>query len=391
MAKKIRTLKDLKVANKIVIVRANLDVPIENNEITDQLVIKSASETIKYLVQQNSKVIVLGHLGKPNGNYADDLSLMPVRFALGNFLGMPIKFADIKHSENSIKFMEFGEVLMLENLKFYPESESEKEEERQEFIKTLAKLADFYVYDDFATNRKLASTYELPKLKKSAIGLNVLNEISKMENFKNFKSENYTVIFGGKFKELKAKFLLNNASNINNVLIGGEFAYDFLSAQGFEVKGYEKSKSREVLIKKVIKELKANKVNLLLPVDHVTSESGKVEEISKSIKKGSDIGPETIKLFNEVIEKSDKILIHGPMGEYLVNGFDKGTKEILETIVFNTPDKAMTYACGKAMLKVINKFKIKTKRFSHISTSGDLMLNFLGEEKNPNLEILQSK
>jgi len=84
-------------------------------------------------------------------------------------------------------------------------------------------------------------------------------------------------------------------------------------------------------------------------------------------------------------------LIHGPMGEYKVNGFDEGSKQILETIVFNTPKNAMTYACGKAMLKVINKFKIKSKRFTHISTSGDLMLNFLGEEKNPNLELLLSK
>jgi len=391
MVKKIRTLEDLDLSQKIVIVRSNLDVPIENNEITDQLVIKSASETIKFLLDKKCKVIVIGHLGNPKGQYSDDLSLMQVRFALGNFLGVSIKFADIRHCENSIKFMEFGEVLMLENLKFYPEEESDDSKVRKSLIKTLSGLADCYIYDDFATNKKLASTYELSKLLPNAIGLNVQSEINKLEDFKNYNSETYTVIFGGTYKDLKVKFLLNNLKKIKNILIGGEFAYDFLSATEIDVKEYEKNSERTLLIKKLLDEVKKNKVNLVLPIDQVIT-GNKIEKINtKSITKGSDIGSETIKIFNEIIEKSDKILIHGPMGEYKVNGFDEGSKQILETIVFNTPKNAMTYACGKAMLKVINKFKIKSKRFTHISTSGDLMLNFLGEEKNPNLELLLSK
>lgn len=389
MAKKIQTLNDLKLDNKVVIVRSNLDVEIENGEVVDHLVVKSASETIKYLISKNCKVIIIGHLGKPNGEYIDNLSLMPVRFAIGNALEVPIKFADIKHCENSIKFMEFGEVLMLENLKFNPEEESQDSEVNTEFMKKLASLADFYINDDFATQEKLASTTILPKLLKSAIGLQVEKELKKLKEFKNFKAENYTVILGGKYKDIKVQLLINNISKINNILIGGEIAYDFLTAQGIKVEGHEVKKDRITLIKKALKEIKDKKINLVLPLDHLVSES-KTVEISKNITKGSDIGAKTIEKFSEIIETSDKILVHGPMGEYLINGFDNGSRAILESIVFNTPKGAITYTCGKAMLKVITKFKIKTKRFTHISTCGDLMLNFLGEEKNPNLEVLQA-
>ena len=389
MAKKIRTLNDLKLENKVVVVRSNLDVLIENGEVVDNLVVKSAAQTIKFLTSKNCKVIIIGHLGKPNGEYKDNLSLMPVRFALGNELGTSIKFADINHCENSIKFMEFGEVLMLENLKFNPEEESNDPEVRSNFVQKLAKLANYYINDDFATQEVLASTVELPKLLKSAIGLEVQEELKKLEEFKKFKAENYTVILGGKYKDIKIQLITNNIDKINNVLIGGEIAYDFLSAQGIKVEGYESNKDRINLIKDALKQIKENNIQLVLPHDHLVSEK-KTENITKSIKKGSDIGAETIKQFSEIIEKSDKILVHGPMGEYQVNGFDNGSREILETIVFNTPKGAITYTCGKAMLKVINKFKIKAKRFTHISTSGDLMLNFLGEEKNPNLDVLQA-
>lgn len=389
MAKKIRTLNDLKLENKVVVVRSNLDVSIENGEVIDNLVIKSAAQTIKHLISKNCKVVILGHLGKPNGEYVDALSLMPVRFALGNELGTSIKFADINHCENSIKFMELGEVLMLENLKFNPEEESKDAEVRQAFVQKFKKLADFYINDDFATQEVLASTVELPKMLKSAIGLEVQDELSKLEEFKKFKAENYTIILGGKYKDIKIQLITNNISKINNILIGGEIAYDFLSAQGVKVDGYESDKNRIKLIKQALKLIKENNIKLVLPHDHLVSEK-KTESIAKSIKKGSDIGKETIKEFNEIIEKSDKILVHGPMGAYQVNGFDNGSREILESIVFNTPKGAITYTCGKAMLKVINKFKIKAKRFTHISTSGDLMLNFLGEEKNPNLDVLQA-
>ncbi len=390
MVKKMRSLENLKLDEKIVIVRANLDVPIENGEVSDLTILKSASKTIKYLIDKHCKVIVIGSLGDPKGEYIDSLSLMPVRFALGNTLSTSVKFADIKHCENSIKFMEFGDVLMIENLKFNPEEESKIDEKRIEFVKHLSELANAYIYDDFSEDRKFASVYDLPKLiKKKAVGFQVLNEINKLNEFKKIKTDNYLVIFGGKIKDAKLEYIINDISNINKLMLGGEMSYLFFQALGKKVKELNATKEQINSAKTILKLIKERNIELLLPSDQVL-ENSKIQNINgEEILRGYDIGPKTIEEYSKIIESSNKILLYGPMGEYKNENFRVGSNIITEEVAFNTEQNTFKIAGGKATLKIFNNLKLKNKRFTHISTSGSLMLNFLGGQNNNNIEILQ--
>ncbi len=399
MERKLRTLKDIEVANKTVIVRSNLDVPIKNGVIQDDTRIKASMETIQYLVNKNCKVVILGHLGRPEGNYSDEFSLMPIRFELGRILNKQIKFANYDRCENSIKFMEFGDVLLIENIRFFSEEESINPKTRLAFIEPLAGLADLYVNDCFGLYRKHASVYELPQLIPSYAGISLENEIEVLTKLKKEVVKPYIGIIGGAKLDTKINILSKLVEKLDKLIISGAIAYTFLSAQKNKI---GKSKVEKDLIEKagkILTKAKKNNCEILLPIDHVcakefdeNAEAVYVDKIDMpSDLMGLDIGPKTIDMFKTALEHAKTILWNGPMGVFEWKKFSKGTQEIGEYIALDSDRDCFKIVGGGETISALNLLKIKQKRFNHISLGGGMMLEFLSGEEFEILDLLFGK
>jgi 3-phosphoglycerate kinase len=399
MEKKLRTIKDLDLQNKIVIVRSNLDVPIKNGVIQDDTRIKASIPTIQHLLSQNCKVVILGHLGRPEGKYDDNLSLMPVRFELGRILNKQIKFANIDRCENSIKFMEYGDVLLIENIRFSPEEESSNAKTRLAFIENLAGLADIYINDCFGLYRKHASVYEIAQIMPSFAGLSLENEIEVLTKLKESVEKPYVGIIGGAKLDTKINIIDKLVEKLDKLLLGGALAYTFMKAEGSKV---GKSSTEDELIKKVEKILlkaKKNKCEILLPIDHVCASelSENAEPIyvdKKDMPKdlfGLDIGAKTIELYKNALTDAKTILWNGPMGVFEWKNFSKGTQEIGEYMSIDAPRESFKIVGGGDTISAINMFKIRQKRFNHVSLGGGMMLEFLSGEEFEILDILFGK
>ncbi len=396
MYENIRKIQDIKVGEKTVIVRVNFDVPMENGEIKDNTRIQSSIKTIDYLLEKNCKVVLLSHAGRPNGESVDELSLMTARFELGKLLNKPIKFAHVSACENSIKFMEKGEVLLLENLRFSPFEESSKETERVEFIKPLAELCDIYVNDAFGVYREHASVYDLPKLMPSFAGFAMQKEIEALNKIGEEPESPYVAVIGGVKVDTKVLLLEALITKVDSMIIGGAMAYTFLKAMGVEV---GKSLVDEKSIKKaekILKKAEKAKVEILLPIDHIAGEKFeartkttevKTQQIPKSLM-GLDIGPKTTAQFREVIESAKTVLWNGPMGVFEWEKFNKGTEAIGEYIALSTPKDAFKVAGGADTTYAMQLLRIKPKRFNHVSIGGGMMLKYLGGDKFSVLDLL---
>lgn len=393
----LKTLSDAKLKSKTVIVRANLDVPLENGEVTNNFKLQENVPTIKLLLENNCKIIVIGHIGRPNGDYVDELSLMPVRFELGHLLGKQIKFANLNACENSIKFMEPQEILMIENLRFFPGEESTKSKERQEFIEPLAKMADLYINDCFGLYREHASVTEITEMLPSYAGLSMEKEIEELNKIKNDPQKPLVAVLGGAKVDTKMPILENMLEEIDTIIIGGAMAYTFLKATGKEVGKSKVEEDSIKIVKKILKNAKKNKVEILLPEDHICAKEFKensepVHVDSQDIPKdliGLDIGPKTIEKYKEVLKSAKTVLWNGPMGVFEWENFANGTQEIGDHIALNVPRETFKVAGGGDTVSAINKLKINPKKFSHISVGGGMMLKYISNEKFEVIERLK--
>ncbi len=397
MSNALRKLSDLKIKNKIVIVRSNLDVPIENGVITDASRLKASIPTIKFLSDNNCKVIVIGHLGRPEGKYVDELSLIPVRFELGKLLGKQVKFANINSCENSIKFMSAGEILMLENLRFDPKEESKDPVERLEFIRKLASLANLYVNDCFGVYKENASTYEIAKLMPSVAGFALSDEVEKLSSL-NKPAKPFIAVIGGAKIDSKVPIMETLLGKVDKFLIGGAMAYSFLSAKGIDI-GKSKIDRNSVKIAKEILKKAKDKSEIVLPIDHITVKEIDAEsdiEVTPDSKIkgkniGVDIGPKTIELFEKELSQAQSILWNGPMGIFEIESFSEGTKAVGNAIINIAPKESFKVAGGGDTISAIQKLKIKTSRFNHISMGGGMMLQFLSGGSFKVLEVLKGE
>ncbi len=398
MSFKLKDITTAKLKSKTVIVRANLDVPITDGEVTDNTKLKAMVPTLELLLQNKCKIIIIGHLGRPNGEHVDSLSLMPVRFELGKILEKSIKFANMGACINSIKFMEAGEILMLENLRFHAEEESEDSELRLEFMKPLIEMGDIYINDCFGVYRKHASVYEIAQNMESYAGISMLNEVESMDKLIEQAEKPYVAIVGGAKLETKVPIIHSLVQKVDRLIIGGAMAYVFLKSMGHEIGKSKYDESSLKLAKEIIKLAKENKVELLLPVDHiVTSEFDKdsqfniIEnvEIPKD-KMALDIGPKTIELFTSKLSDAHTILWNGPMGVFEWENFQEGTRAIAEFITLHTSKETFKVAGGGDTVSAIELLKIKKKRFDHISIGGGMMLEYLSGAKFDVLEILRA-
>ena len=393
----IRNLRHFNVKNKRVLVRADFNVPLDKKgNILDDFRIKQTLPTIEYLLKKGAKLILMSHLGKPEGKVVESLKLTPVQEKLKEYLGLPIAKTDDcvgKKTEDRVLGMEPGEILLLENLRFYKEEEESANAEN--FAKKLAKLGQIYINDAFgACHRPHASIVGVPKYLPSGTGLLLEKEIKILSQVLKRPWRPLVAIIGGAKISSKIKVIEKFLERADHLLLAGKIANAVLSTKGILL---GKPISEPEVVKKVEKiDLTCSKLHL--PVDVLVSladlETGLKEGYFRQAGPGQvrkdeaayDIGPETVRIFSKIIKTAKMIFWSGPSGMFEEQKFEKGTKEIAQSIARN--HLAFKIAGGGDTALALNKFGLIDK-FDHISTGGGAMLSFLGGEELPGLKALE--
>lgn len=395
-----KTIDDIELKNKRVLVRVDFNVPFdENNKITDDKRIVESLPTIKKIVSEGGKVILMSHLGRPKGKRDPKYSLAPVSKKLSELINKDIKFApdcigeDIKAMTLELKP---GEILLLENLRFH----EEEEKNVPEFAKQLAELGDVYVNDAFGSaHRAHASTEGVTKYIQTCVaGYLMQKELNYLGKAIANPVRPFCAILGGAKISGKIDVINNLMDKVDILIIGGGMAFTFFKAQGLEI-GKSLLESEKVqLASDLLNKLKNSKLKFLLPVDVVVapefkndspSEVVKVENIPAD-KMGLDIGPETIKLFKETILNSKTIVWNGPMGVFEFDNFAKGTFEIANALAEATEKGAITVIGGGDSAAAISKAGLEDK-VTHVSTGGGASLEFLEGKVLPGVAALNDK
>lgn len=386
----MKTLKDFNVKDKKVLVRCDFNVPLdEEGNILDSFRIEKTIPTIRYLIEKEAKVILMSHLGSPNGKIEEGLRLDVIQKKLIDLLGIIVeKTPDCIGSgvEDVVSKMSKGEVLLLENVRFH---EGEKEND-PDFARELSDLADIYINDAFGvSHREHASVIGVPKYLPSGAGLLLEKEIEVLSKVLKDPERPLVAIIGGAKIESKIKVIREFLRVADHLLIGGKIANTILTIKGICV---GRPWPEESTVKEVEK-LELTSSSLHLPIDTIVSpdESGKVyvrESAPAKVRKDElilDIGPEAIDFFSGIIKEAKTIVWAGPLGLFENKYFEKGTKEIAEAIVDNK--EAYKIIGGGETLFATSRFGVRDK-MDHISTGGGAMLSFLGKEELPGLKAL---
>ncbi|NIA30753.1 MAG: phosphoglycerate kinase [Actinobacteria bacterium] len=405
-----QTIDDLDLKGKRVLMRVDFNVPLtDDQKVADDKRIVAALPSIKKIIADGGKAILMSHLGRPKGKKKPEFSLAPVAVHLSKVLGKPVAFAPDcvgEEVEKMVADMKDGDVLLLENLRFHPEEEGKKDgekmsrEERQWFIDGLAKLADLYVDDAFGTaHRPHASMSGVPEeLGQGAAGYLLQKELEYFSKVFDNPEKPFLAILGGAKVSDKILVIENLLNKVDSLIIGGAMAYTFLKAKGVNV-GNSRVEEEFVEKAKGYLETAAKKdVTFLLPVDHVIakefpavdkkveSEITEGEEIKDGYM-GLDIGPKTIILFIKEVAKSKTIIWNGPMGVFEVPGFDKGTYSLAEAIA---KSGAVSVIGGGDSASAAKKSGFGDK-FSHISTGGGASLELMEGKLLPGVAALSDK
>jgi phosphoglycerate kinase len=393
--KTILDLKDEELIGKRVLVRVDFNVPIKNGVITDDRRIREALPTIKYLMEKGAKVILVSHLGRPKG-FQDDLRLDPVAKRLSELLGKPVKKLNDcigEEVEKEVANMNPGDVVLLENIRFYKEEEAND----PEFAKKLAKLADLYVNDAFGTaHRAHASTAGVANYIPGVAGLLMKKEIEIMGKALENPDRPFVCILGGAKVSDKIGVIQNLVNKVDVLLIGGGMMFTFLKAMGYEIGKSIVEEDKLDLAKDLMSLAKEKGVKFVLPVDAVVVKEIKedapttVKDVDKFDKDdiGVDIGPKTIDLFREEIMKAKTIIWNGPMGIFEIPAFANGTKKVAEAIAENK--NCVSIVGGGDTAAAVQLFGLEEK-FTHISTGGGASLEFLEGKVLPGVAVLQDK
>ena len=391
-----KTIKDIDVSGKKVLVRCDFNVPQdENGNITDNRRILGAIPTIKYLIDHNAKVILCSHLGRPKEEVKKEFSLAPVQKELSKELGIEVKLADDIVGESAKKLtqdMKEKEVVLLENVRF----DKREEQNDREFSKELASLAEIYVNDAFGTaHRAHSSTAGVAEFLPAVSGFLIEKEIKFLGEALNNPKRPFVSIIGGKKVSDKISVINNLLEKVDTLLIGGGMAYTFFKAEGLNIGSSLCEDDKLDLAKELIEKAKKKNVKLLLPIDVVVAKEFSSDAESKVVKvdeiedgwEGMDIGPETIKQFEEILKNAKTIMWNGPLGVFEFDKFAKGTNEIAK-IIGNTD--AITVIGGGDSAAAIEKAGMADK-MTHISTGGGASLEFLEGKNLPGISCLQDK
>lgn len=392
-----KTLRDIDVTGKKVLVRCDFNVPLdkETGKITDNRRIRAAIPTIEYLIDHNAKVILCSHLGRPKGEFNLKYSLKPVAEELSKLLGKEVKLAKDVIGEDAEKLtseIKEGEVVLLENVRFH----KEEEENDPEFAKKLASFAEIYVNDAFGTaHRAHASTAGVAGYLPAVSGFLIEKELEFLGNALDNPERPFVAILGGAKVSDKIGVIENLLDKVDTLIIGGGMAYTFYKAQGHSIGTSICEEDKIDLANDILNKAKEKNVEILLPIDnHVSAEySNEAEdkyidsvEIPEGFM-GLDIGPKTIELFKNAIKNAKTVVWNGPLGVTEFSKFEEGTKAIAEALA---ETEAVTVIGGGDSAAAVEKFGLADK-MTHISTGGGASLEFLEGKVLPGIACLNNK
>ncbi|MBQ8468294.1 MAG: phosphoglycerate kinase [Clostridia bacterium] len=391
-----RTFKDIDVAGKRVLVRVDYNVPFnEDGEISDDTRIRGTIPTLNYLLKQKAKIILCSHLGRPKGMQNPKFSLAPVAKRLSNILGVPVKMAKDAVGESAktlVGEMQPGDIVMLENVRFY----AQEEENDDDFAKELASLADVFVNDAFGTaHRAHASTAGVAKYLPSVAGFLMSSEIMALGDYVENAEKPFVLILGGAKVTDKIGVISALLPKVNTVLIGGAMANTFIACNGGKL-GYSRfEKDKLEVAKKILDEAERLNVKVLLPIDVVASTEFAENAPCKRMKaddirdgyQAMDIGPKTCRLFAKEIKHAKTIVWNGPMGVFEFKKFQKGTRAVAKAVA---KANCVSIVGGGDSASAINSMGYAGK-ITHISTGGGASLKFLEGANLPGISMLLDK
>lgn len=389
------TIEDVDIKGKRVIIRVDYNVPQdEQGNITDDQRIRQSLPTINYALNQQAKVILMSHLGRPKGKVSEKFSLKPIAKRLGQLLGQEVKMADDCLGEsvkNLVADLSPEDVVMLENLRFHKEEEAND----LEFARELASLADVYIDDAFgAVHRAHASIAAITQFfQQPSCGFLLDREIKHLSQVLSNPERPFYLVLGGAKVSTKIGVIDHLLDKIDGLLIGGGMAYTFLNAHR-EATGNSLLEQDQIeTVAEILVDAHAYNIPILLPTDHLVAKSVSQDAetmIVNDIPDGwiaVDIGPQTIKRFTEAINQAKTIFWNGDMGVFELKGFERGTEAIAKAIA---DSKATTIAGGGDTILVIDKLGL-SERFTHISTGGGACLEFLEGKDLPGISCLKDK
>lgn len=388
-----KTVRDIDVKGKKVLVRCDFNVPYdENRVITDNRRIVAALPTIKYLIENNAKVILCSHLGRPKGEFKEKYSLKPIAEELSKLLGKEVKLAkDVigEDAHNLANNLKDGDVMLLENVRFHKEEEAND----PEFAKKLADMAEIYVNDAFGTaHRAHASTAGVASYLPAVSGFLIKKELDFMGSALENPERPFVAILGGAKVSDKIGVIENLMEKVDTLIIGGAMAYTFLKATGKNIGNSLCEDEKLELAKNILEKAKQKNVKLMLPVDNIEAKSTD-DEVTKIVEEiedgyaGFDIGPKTIEMYEKELENAKTVVWNGPLGMFELEKFANGTMSIARKLA---ELDAITIIGGGDSASAIEKAGLSDK-MSHISTGGGASLEFLEGKKLPGIEVLENK
>jgi len=420
----MKMIQDFNFKGIKAIVRVDFNVPLDKKTlmVTDDTRIRGALTTIRKILGDGGSVILMSHLGRPEGRM-EKYSLKPVLPVLENYLGQKVLFADDCLGESAVRMsaaLETGEVLLLENVRFYPEEEgkpilpetatdeekktakAEMKARQKELARKLAGYADVYVNDAFGTAHRAHGTTAVisdyfPK-DKIMFGYLINSELAAMDKVLNNAQRPFTAIMGGAKVSDKILLMENLINRVDNLIIGGGMTYTFIKAQGGKIGKSLCEEDKLDLALKIIEKAKEKNVNLYLPVDSLNGDKFENDAITKVTAVdeiddgwlGLDIADKTIKEFSDIIGKSKTILWNGPMGVFEMEKFSKGTTEIAKAIASATAAGAYSLIGGGDSVAAINKNNLADK-VSYVSTGGGAMLEYMEGKKLPGITAIRGE
>jgi phosphoglycerate kinase len=397
----VKTLDDLgDLRGKRVLVRSDLNVPLDGQTITDDGRIRASAPTIAELSDRGARVVVCAHLGRPKGEPVPKYSLAPVAERLAEVLGRPVAFATDTvgdSAKQTVDDLADGDVALLENLRFNAGEESKDDAERGAFADELAALADLYVGDGFgAVHRKHASVYDVPQRLPHAAGELVEVETEVLHRLTGDPERPYVVVLGGSKVSDKLGVIDNLIDKVDRLLIGGGMVFTFLKAQGHEVGKSLLEDDQLDAVRGYLEQARATGVEIVLPVDVVaatefSADAGHDVVAADAIpadRLGLDIGPESGKLFAAKISDARTVFWNGPMGVFELAPFAEGTRAVAQALIDVTRAGGLTVVGGGDSAAAVRALGFDEGAFGHISTGGGASLEMLEGKELPGLTAL---
>lgn len=389
------------LAGRTVLVRSDLNVPLDGETITDDGRVRASVPTIERLTGEGARVVVCAHLGRPKGAPDPAYSLRPVAARLGELLGREVTFVEETvgpKAAEAVSGMSDGDVVLLENLRFNPGETSKDESERKAFAAQLAELADGYVSDGFGVvHRAQASVYDVATLLPHAAGGLVASEVETMRALREDPQRPYVVILGGAKVSDKLGVIESLMTVADRLVIGGGMVFTFLKAQGHEVGKSLLETDQIDTVKGYLEAAAERGVEIVLPTDVVAADGFSADAAHEVVpvdaipsdRMGLDIGPASRELFAEKLADARTIFWNGPMGAFEMEPFAAGTRAVADVLVERTKAGAMTVVGGGDSAAAVREFGHADSDFSHISTGGGASLEYLEGKDLPGLQVLE--